>query len=188
MKHLFYILTLMFCLSANAQEITWKQHAIDGHRTGVTQKGAGQTEAAMGKVKRLPKRYLAPNGSRYRRGTARKVAKIIIEAQDSMAFVKEIIAHSPRVMEKKRPESALSNWYIDALMKKTSEYTGKRAHWQACRCGICQFRWCSYRHARGRHLPRRHHVDVPIQQHPLLFHPIGRKPIGDLQQHRETQG
>ena len=56
MKHLFYILTLMFCLSANAQEITWKQHAIDGHRTGVTQKGAGQTEAAMGKVKRLPKR------------------------------------------------------------------------------------------------------------------------------------
>src|SRR5574344_187451 len=123
MKHLFYILTLMFCLSANAQEITWKQHAIDGHRTGVTQKGAGQTEAAMGKVKRLPKRYLAPNGSRYRRGTARKVAKIIIEAQDSMAFVKEIIAHSPRVMEKKRPESALSNWYIDALMKKTSELT-----------------------------------------------------------------
>ena len=28
-------------------------------------------------------------------------------------------------MEKKRPESALTNWYIDALMKKTSELTGK---------------------------------------------------------------
>lgn len=125
MKHTFFVLALMCCLGANAQEITWTQHAVDGHRTGVTQKGAGETEAAMGKVKRLPKRYLAPNGRRYKRGTARKVAKIMIEAQDSMAYVKEIIAHSPRVMEKKRPESALTNWYIDALMKKTSELTGK---------------------------------------------------------------
>ena len=125
MKHALFVLALMCCLGANAQEITWTQHAVDGHRTGVTQKGAGETEAAMGKVKRLPKRYLAPNGRRYKRGTARKVAKIMIEAQDSMAYVKEIIAHSPRVMEKKRPESALTNWYIDALMKKTSELTGK---------------------------------------------------------------
>ena len=125
MKHALFVLALMCCLGANAQEITWTQHAVDGHRTGVTQKGAGETEAAMGKVKRLPKRYLAPNGRRYKRGTARKVAKIMIEAQDSMAYVKEIIAHSPRDMEKKRPESALTNWYIDALMKKTSELTGK---------------------------------------------------------------
>ena len=125
MKHALFVLALMCCLGANAQEITWTQHAVDGHRTGVTQKGAGETEAAMGKVKRLPKRYLAPNGRRYKRGTARKVAKIMIEAQDSMAYVKEIIAHSPQVMEKKRPESALTNWYIDALMKKTSELTGK---------------------------------------------------------------
>ena len=125
MKHTLFVLAMMCCLGANAQEITWTQHAVDGHRTGVTQKGAGETEAAMGKVKRLPKRYLAPNGRRYKRGTARKVAKIMIEAQDSMAYVKEIIAHSPRVMEKKRPESALTNWYIDALMKKTSELTGK---------------------------------------------------------------
>ena len=125
MKHALFVLALMCCLGANAQEITWTQHAVDGHRTGVTQKGAGETEAAMGKVKRLPKRYLAPNGRSYKRGTARKVAKIMIEAQDSMAYVKEIIAHSPRVMEKKRPESALTNWYIDALMKKTSEFTGK---------------------------------------------------------------
>ena len=125
MKHTLFVLALMCCLGANAQEITWTQHAVDGHRTGVTQKGAGETEAAMGKVKRLPKRYLAPNGRHYKRGTARKVAKIMIEAQDSMSYVKEIIAHSPRVMEKKRPESALTNWYIDALMKKTSEFTGK---------------------------------------------------------------
>ena len=42
MKLILFILTLMFCLGANAQEITWKQHAVDGHRTGVTQKGAGE--------------------------------------------------------------------------------------------------------------------------------------------------
>lgn len=125
MKLILFILTLMFCLGANSQEITWKQHAVDGHRTGVTQKGVGETEAAMGKVKRLPRRYHAPNGTKYKRGTARKVAKIMIEAQDSMAFVKEVIAYSPRIMEKERPECALTNWYIDALMKKTSEYTGK---------------------------------------------------------------
>lgn len=125
MKHIFFILTLMFCLGANAQEITWKQNAVDGHRTGVKQKGVGETEAAMGKVKRLPRCYHAPNGTRYKRGTARKVAKIMIGAQDSMAFVKEVIAYSPRVMEKERGECALTNWYIDAIMQKTSEYSGK---------------------------------------------------------------
>lgn len=125
MKKIFTILSLVLFMSANAQDITWIQHPIDGHRSGVTQKGAGETEASMGRYKRFPRRYFAPNGRKFKRGTTRKVAKIMIEAQDSMAYVKEIIAYSPRVMEKERGECALTNWYIDALMQKTSEYTGK---------------------------------------------------------------
>lgn len=125
MKHILFIISLAFCLSAEAQIITWKQHPVDGHRTGVTQMGSGKTEESMGEVKRVVKRYKAPNGKKFKRGATARVAKVMINAQDSMAFVKEVIGHSPRPMAKNRPESALTNWYIDALMEKTAELTGK---------------------------------------------------------------
>lgn len=125
MKYLFFIISLAFCLSAEAQIITWKQHPVDGHLTGVTQMGAGKTVESMGTVKRIRKRYTAPNGKKYKRGATGRVAKIMIKAQDQMSSVKEIIGHSPRVMRKNRPECELTNWFIDALMAKTEELTGR---------------------------------------------------------------
>lgn len=124
-KYLLLIISLLFCVSLEAQEISWTQHPIDGHRTGVTQKGAGLTVESMGKVKRFVKRYTSPNDNKYRRGTTRKVAKIMINAQDSMSYVKQIIGHSPVVMAKDKPECALTDWYIDVIMLKTAELTGK---------------------------------------------------------------
>lgn len=125
MKKFFILFALAFCISANAQDISWKQHDIDGHRTGVTQMGVGKTTESMGKVKRFSKKYTAPNGKKYRRGATRRVAKIMIAAQDSMSYVKQVIGYSPKVMEKRRPESALTNWFVDALMQKTEELTGR---------------------------------------------------------------
>lgn len=125
MKQLLLLLSLAFCVNVSAQEITWKLHQADGHRSGVTQMGAGKTEESMGKTKKVLKRYKAPNGKKYKRGTTVKVAKIMIAAQDSMAMVKEVIGYSPRAMAKNRPESALTDWFIDALMQKTEELTGK---------------------------------------------------------------
>lgn len=124
-KYLLFILSILFCVSMEAQNISWTQHLVDGHRTGVTQKGAGLTVESMGKVKKIVKRYTSPNGNKYRRGSTRKVAKIMINAQDSMAYVKQIIGHSPEVMAKDKPECALTDWYIDVIMIKTSELTGK---------------------------------------------------------------
>ena len=125
MRNILFIIVFFLGITINAQEITWTQHTVDGHRTGVTQKGADLTVESMGKVKRIRKVYSAPNGKKYRRGSTAKVAKIMIKAQDSMAVVKEVIGHSPRVMSKSRPESALTDWFIDALMAKTAELTGK---------------------------------------------------------------
>lgn len=125
MKHILLLLSIVFCMSAEAQEITWKQHAVDGHLTGVTQMGAGKTVESMGTVKKIRKHYTAPNGKKYKRGATGRVAKIMIKAQDQMSSVKEIIGHSPRVMRKNRPECELTNWFVDALMAKTEEITGK---------------------------------------------------------------
>lgn len=106
-------------------EITWIQHQVDGHRTGVKQMGAGMTTESMGRVRKITKRYNAPNGRKFGRGVTGKVARITINAQDSMSNVKQIIGYSPRPMRKRRPQSALSNWYVDVVIDRVSEAMGK---------------------------------------------------------------
>ena len=125
MRHIILLLALSFSIASFAQEITWKRHEVDGHRTGVTQGAAGKTVESMGEVKKF-KSYYSPNGKRYKKKTStRKTAKHLIKAQSSMSSVKEVIGFSTKAMSKQRPECALTNWFIDFLMLKTSELTGK---------------------------------------------------------------
>lgn len=102
----------------------WSKTAMDGSRTGVRPSGADDVEAAMGSVK--GRKYYAPSGRVYSKGSVRDVAKIMLDVQPEMADVKKVIAHSKEAMIRKAPECALSDWFVDALMARCSELTGKK--------------------------------------------------------------
>ncbi len=96
---------------------------MDASRTGVTVPGENNITEALGTVK--GKTYTAPNGRVYKGGSIPKVAKTVIEAQEIMAPVKKVIAYSPETMESRPPESPLSNWFADNLIRVTEKLTGK---------------------------------------------------------------
>lgn len=111
-------------LSAQEYEYSWSRAAVSGERTGVKYADADNVAAAMGKVSGC--RYTAPSGKVFRGGATRRVAKIMIGAQASMADVKSVIGWSPRAMEAHSPESDLSDWLVDALMDFCEKKTGKK--------------------------------------------------------------
>lgn len=113
-------------LSIGAQErtITWTTDPVDGHRTGVVASNATNVNEAMGTVKGCT--YYAPNGRKFRKGTVRDVARIMLYAQPAMAKVKTVIGHSTRAMVRTYPECEIYDWYIDELMRATADSTGKR--------------------------------------------------------------
>lgn len=123
---LIIILFLAGGLSLSAQErtITWTTDPVDGHRTGVVASNASNVEEAMGTVKGCT--YYAPNGKKFRKGTVRDVARIMLDAQPAMAKVKSVIGHSTRTMVRTYPECEIYDWYIDELMRATADSTGKR--------------------------------------------------------------
>lgn len=109
---------------AQSQVISWSTDPIDGHRTGVTASTADNVEEAMGYVK--GRTYYAPNGKKFRKGTVRKVASLMLGAQPAMADVKKVVGYSTRVMVRKKPECELYDWFIDELMRATADSTGKK--------------------------------------------------------------
>ena len=111
-------------LGAQERTITWTTDPIDGHRTGVVASNATNVNEAMGMVKGCT--YYAPNGRKFRRGTVRDVARIMLDAQPAMAKVKTVIGHSTRAMVRTYPECEIYDWYIDELMRATADSTGKR--------------------------------------------------------------
>ena len=117
---------LVLCLGLSAQtvRIDWGKEAVDGHRTGVVASNASNVEEAMGTVKGSV--YYAPNGRKFRKGRVRDVAKVMLEAQPAMAQVKQVIGYSTEYMERKYPECALYDWYIEELMRAAADSTGRK--------------------------------------------------------------
>ena len=109
---------------AQGPVISWSTDPIDGHRTGVTASTADNVEEAMGYVK--GRTYYAPNGKKFRKGTVRKVASLMLGAQPAMSDVKKVVGYSTRVMVRKKPECELYDWFIDELMRATADSTGKK--------------------------------------------------------------
>ena len=54
------------------------------------------------------------------------MAAILLEAQPALAPLKEVIAQSAEYMDTAYPESALSNWFVDELMRAVADSTGKK--------------------------------------------------------------
>lgn len=119
------ILPLMAALTLSAQDYSWTAGKLDSSRTGCTVPSSGNIAGALGTFK--GKNYVAPNGTVFPAESATaKVARIVIDAQEKMAKVKDVIAYSPKAMEKGYPESALSNWFVDSFMIEVEKLTGKK--------------------------------------------------------------
>ena len=119
-------LLLSSCLALSAQdvEISWGKEKIDGHRTGVVASNASNVEESMGTVS--GRTYYAPNGRKFRKGTVREVARIMLVAQPAMAAVKQVIGYSSEEMVRTYPECPLYDWYIDELMRATADSSGRK--------------------------------------------------------------
>lgn len=105
-------------------EYGWKKIPIDGSRTGVTAPQADNVSEATGHFE--GRTYIAPSGRKFRKGSATAAAaRLILDAQPAMADVKTVLGWSTEEMNRKRPESTLSDWLVDELMRATADATGK---------------------------------------------------------------
>ena len=112
-----------FC--ASAQSFSWHTVPMDGSRTGVVAASADNVDEAMGTL--VSNTYKAPNGRVFKAGSATsKVASTMIAAQPSMAYVKEVIGYATKDMKRHRPESELTDFLVDRLMKVTQDSVGRK--------------------------------------------------------------
>lgn len=133
-KFIAYIILSLLCLSAAAQDYSWRAVKMDGSRTGTASPSKENVKESLGVYK--AGRYTAPNGTVHgRRSATARTARIVLDAQPAMARVKDVIGYSPAVMEAYFPESALSNWFVDILMAKVEKLSGKKVD-----IGIANFR------------------------------------------------
>lgn len=129
MKKHIIVLTALFilALTASAQEYSWSAVPVTGMRTGCSAPSKDNVRETVGYFK--GGRYHAPNGTVHRaRSAAAMAAKAVLAAQPAMARVKDVIAYSTEAMSKDYPESALSNMYVDIIMRKVQELSGKKVH------------------------------------------------------------
>lgn len=116
----------LLCLSSGAQDFSWSKIIIDGSRTGVKPANADNVNEALGSVE--GKTYYAPNGRTFRKGTAPRVAGLLLGVQDEMSELKKVIAYAPEDMINDYPESTLSNWCVDVVRDAVSKKSGMPVH------------------------------------------------------------
>ena len=97
---------------------------MDGHRTGVRAVAGSDWESALGSIQ--DGSYVSPSGAVFSGGVTPEAAKVLLDVQPGMSYLKEILGHSPAPMTKGRPESPLSNWAVDGLMKGVEHVTGRK--------------------------------------------------------------
>lgn len=112
------------CLCMAAQDFSWTVVLVDGSRTGVVASNADNVQEAMGRMK--GKKYIAPNGRKFKKGVTPKVAALLLDAQKDMYDLKQVVAYSPKAMVRQGPECELSDWFIDELMRAAQEKSGRK--------------------------------------------------------------
>ena len=126
---------MLSCFSASAQDYKWKTDLLDGSMTGCTAASAANVEQALGKIAGNNE-YLSPSGKVYSPGTATaKVAAIVLGAQPLMEDLKSVVAYSEEEMPHVGVEGTLSNWFVDIVKNKVSEYSGVRMDAVICNHG-----------------------------------------------------
>ena len=131
MSKLKFIVSLIAFLAGYAgvwgQEYEWETAMMDGSRTGCVSLSKDNIPQALGTFK--GRKYIAPDGTVYGpKSIVTKTARTVMDAQPAMARVKDVVGYSTVAMTAEYPESPLSNWFIDLLMRKTEELSGKTVH------------------------------------------------------------
>jgi 2',3'-cyclic-nucleotide 2'-phosphodiesterase (5'-nucleotidase family) len=126
MGRVFYVIVaLMVTTALSAQDYTWRHVPVDGSRTGCASPSKDNVAEALGSFK--GGKYIAPDGKVYKKNSAvAKTARVVLDAQPEMARVKDVIGYSTEAMVVSYPESALSNWFVDLLMGKVADLSGKK--------------------------------------------------------------
>ena len=127
-RNIVFAASLLFASTVvNGQEYEWKSVPMDASRTGCISPSKDNVPEAVGVFKKG--KYIAPNGKTYKRNSiVARTAAIVLEAQPEMARVKDVIGYSTNAMSAHYPESELSNWFVDLLMRKTENLSGKKVH------------------------------------------------------------
>ena len=118
-------LALLLAVSCSqGPKMEWKRVAMDGSRTGVVAVNAENVDTALGSFE---DDYIAPNGKHFPDGAVPEMAAMLMDVQPKMARLKEVVAHSARMMPNLRtePDLPLANLVADALRAEASEYFGK---------------------------------------------------------------
>lgn len=113
-----------FLRGSEKESIVWNRTFMDESRTGSKPVTANNVAEALGHFDGDV--YVAPNGVRYSDGSTPEVARLMLDAQPKMAYVKEVIGYSPERMTRRGPESALSNMFVDELMRVVEKSSGKK--------------------------------------------------------------
>jgi 2',3'-cyclic-nucleotide 2'-phosphodiesterase (5'-nucleotidase family) len=116
------LLVLVSC--SQGPKMEWKRVPMDGSRTGVVAVNAENVDTALGSFE---DDYIAPNGKHFPDGAVPEMAAMLMEVQPKMARLKEVVAHSARMMPNLRtePDLPLANLVADALLAKGTDYFGK---------------------------------------------------------------
>ena len=123
----FLAVILIPFVAVEAQDYSWESVPVDGRMTGCTSTSGDNVAEALGYFKGC--RYVSPSGKTYRRNSpVARTARIVIDAQPKMKRVKTVIAHCPDGMAVAYPESPLSNWFVDNLMKAVEKESGRPVH------------------------------------------------------------
>ena len=89
-KFIAYVILSLLCLSAAAQDYSWRAVKMDGSRTGTASPSKDNVKESLGVYK--AGRYTAPNGTVHgRRSATARTARIVLDAQPAMASVKDVI-------------------------------------------------------------------------------------------------
>lgn len=115
---------ILACLSLHAQELEWKRDVMDGSRTGCIVPLTTDYAMSIGSVKGHT--YYAPSGKIYKSKNISRTASVVLAAQNALLQVKEPVGTSAKELRKYYPESPLSNFFIDTIMKETERISGKK--------------------------------------------------------------
>ena len=131
------VFAALLALAAScAPKVQWKAVPMDGHRSGVVCLTAENVETGLGTF--TDTSYVMPSGAVYAlESPAAEAASALMEVQPKMAYLKQVIGHSARMMmnDRDNPDLPLGNLFADVLRAYGSKYFGVPMDFAICNFG-----------------------------------------------------
>lgn len=106
----------------DAKDISWSKISVDGRITGVTAVEGTEVGRFLGSF--ADSVYTAPSGRSFAGGTTPAVAKLLIDVQPEMAYLKEIIGWSPVYMPRGGQNREIGVWASTMLKQSVEKFSG----------------------------------------------------------------